>query len=105
MVNQTSAQKFLLKEVIEPTQTIDDGNYIIHSALDNNKVLDVYMGRTTNYTNVQLYDVANYRNNAQIWNIKYLGGGYYSISTLLDSNKVLDLQNNDAVNGGKYSNI
>lgn len=98
--NQTSAQKFLLKEVIEPTQTIDDGNYIIHSALDNNKVLDVYMGRTTNYTNVQLYDVANYRNNAQIWNIKYLGDGYYSISTLLDSNKVLDLQNNDAVNGG-----
>lgn len=98
--NNTDSQKFLIKEVIQPEQTIEDGDYVIHSALNDKMVIDVSGGKTSNYTNVQLYERLNYTNFSQMWHVTYLGDGYYSFSTLLNENKLLDLNNGFEINGG-----
>ena len=98
--NGNNAQKWKFTEVITAEQTLDDGTYIISSALDNNKNLDVSEAKTTNGTNIQIYQ--NNGNNAQKWKITYLNNGYYKIRSALNNNKCLD------VSGGNfnvYSNI
>ena len=79
-----------------PSPKIKNGNYVIRSALNNNKVLDVKGGSNTSGTNVQLYDYN--ASNAQIWNITYLKDGYYKISSKINNKLVLD------VSGGKKNN-
>lgn len=68
---------------------IENGNYVIRSALDNNKVLDVSGGSNKSGANVQLYDYN--ATNAQVWHITYLGDDYYKISSHLNGNLVLDV--------------
>ncbi|MCI8760757.1 MAG: hypothetical protein HFJ34_06590 [Clostridia bacterium] len=100
--NGTRAQKFKLDKL---DRTIEDGNYVIRSALDNNKVLDVEYGSKTSGTNVQLYDYNG--SNAQIWNITYVKDGYYKISSQLDNNLVIDVSGGSKNNGANvqvYSN-
>lgn len=83
------AQKFKIIEDINVEKTIEDGTYILNSALDESKVLDVNSSSTTNGTNVELFSNKNGIN--QKWSIKYLNNGYYSISSKLNDNKCLDI--------------
>ncbi len=92
--NSTKAQKFKLDK---QDRTIEDGTYVIKSALNNNKVLDVQCGSNTSGTNVQLYDYN--ASNAQIWNITYLKDGYYKISSQINNQLVLDVSGASKNNG------
>ena len=69
-------------------QTIDDGTYVIKSALNENYVLDVAWASTEQGANIEMYQRNNENN--QKFNIKYLGNGYYTIAAL-HSNKLLDV--------------
>lgn len=91
--NNTNAQKFKLvkEENIEGTQSISDGNYVIESALQSGKVLDLTSGSTINGNSIQLYSKNNTK--AQIWNVKYDGAGYYSITSYLADNKGFECSN------------
>ena len=82
-------QVFKLNKI--PTKTIDDGIYIINSALNNNKVIDLAGGNSNNKTNIQLYD-SNYTK-AQYWNIQYQNNGYYKITSSLNQNKCITVSN------------
>lgn len=93
--NNTNAQRFKIVEMVEAKQTIADGTYYISSALDNNKVLDVYGGNTNNKTNIQLYQFNN--TNAQMWRVKYLNNGYYSITSKLNRSKCMDVDNGSSI--------
>ncbi len=76
--------------------TIKEGVYTIKSALDNNKVIDVYNGNTVDQTNVQLY--SSNGTVSQKWYVKPIEDGYYEITTMLDNSKSLDV-----AGGGKTS--
>lgn len=98
--NGNNAQKWIFTEVIKAEQVLEDGTYIISSALDNNKNLDVSEAKTINGTNVQIYQ--NNGNNAQKWKITYLNNGYYKIRSALNNNKCLDIS---GANFNVYNNI
>ena len=90
------AQIYIFKPNVSFAQnkkTLEDGTYIIKSALNENYVLDVENASTEQFANVLLYQ----RNNAnnQKFSVKYLGDGYYTI-TAVHSNRLLDV-----ANGGK----
>ena len=92
--NGTDAQRFLLKKIPNEGANINyvdikNGTYIISSAKDNNKVIDLAGGIVNNCNNIWLYE-ANYTD-AQKWNISSDGSGYYNISTYLNSNYVMDI--------------
>ncbi len=70
------------------TVDIEEGTYIIKSAINNDYVLDIYAGLKTNGANVQLYKSNG--SNAQKWIIKKLDNNCYSLSAVV-SNKVLDV--------------
>ncbi|MGN1300955.1 MAG: RICIN domain-containing protein, partial [Clostridia bacterium] len=70
-------------------RTIEDGTYVIKSALNENYVLDVAGGSTVNWANIQLLK-SNGMNN-QKFNVKYLGDGYYQIIAV-HSGKSLDVK-------------
>ena len=74
---------------IQGEKTIEDGTYVISSALNSKFVLDVLGGSQDNGANVQLYEysaVAQKR-----FKVTYLGDGYYSIIAV-HSNKSLDVK-------------
>ena len=87
----TVNQKFKFeKEVIEePVKTIEDGTYVIKSALNENMVLDVAYKSVSNGANVQLFNYTG--SNNQKWNVKYLNNGYYSIKTAMSDSMSLDV--------------
>lgn len=87
--NNSTAQQFKLVEVIEGTKTIEDGTYMINSAINEKQVLDVTGAKSTNGTNIELYQTNNGLN--QKWEIKYLDDGYYSMTSKLNKNKCLDV--------------
>lgn len=77
--------------------SIEEGIYKIQSALDSNKVLDLYSGKSYNNNNIQLYQYND--SNAQKWYIKNAGDGYYSITSLIDENFSLDVKSAGRSNG------
>lgn len=89
--NNTKAQKFKLLKTSEGTgvSTLDNGIYIIESALNTNKVLDVPGGNSSNGINLQIYDSNG--TNAQKWQFSYVGNGIYKIVSLKDLTKSLDV--------------
>ena len=100
--NGLNAQKFKFEEVINESinnntstgnvvgsKTIEDGTYIIRSAINNKYVLDVLGASKDNGANVQLYEYSI--GNQKRFNVKYLGDGYYSI-VCVHSNKALDVK-------------
>lgn len=89
--NNTNAQKFKLLKTSEGTgiSTLDNGIYIIESALNTNKVLDVPGGNSSNGINLQIYDSNG--TNAQKWQFSYVGNGIYKIVSLKDLTKSLDV--------------
>ena len=83
-LNDSIAQAFKLKSVA----LINDGTYVIQSAIVTPMVLDISGGSTSNGGNVQIY-----RSNgtaAQQFVIKHLGGGIYSIQNA-NSGLMLDV--------------
>ena len=71
------------------TQTIEDGTYVIRSAINSKFVLDVYGALKDNGTNVQLYEYTS--DPQKRFKVTYLGDGYYSIIAE-HSNKSLDVK-------------
>ncbi|MEE3343281.1 MAG: RICIN domain-containing protein [Bacilli bacterium] len=92
--NNSTAQKFKLVEEINHEKTIDDGIYVISTALSDSKVLDVHGASLANKTNIEIYQRKDSIN--QRWRIKYLSDGYYKITSMLSNNKCLD------INGAKF---
>ena len=78
---------------IENLDSIEDGDYFIQSAMDENYVLDVSGGSKSNGGNVQIYE-QNYTY-AQGWNVSHDENGYVTFSCL---NSILALD-------GKAANV
>ena len=87
--NKTKAQKFKFEKYgITGTKTIDDGTYVIQSAINNKYVLDICAASKLDSANVQLYSDANVPQ--QRFNVKYLDNGFYVI-TSVHSGKAIDV--------------
>lgn len=97
--NGTKAQKFNFIKTAQgiSSKVISNGFYRIVSALDNNMVLDLYNGFSSNGTNVQLYKSNG--SNAQKFEVTYLDNGYYKISSMLDLTKSFDVASAGTANG------
>ena len=83
-------------------QNIENGTYIIRSALDNNYVLDVNGASKEDGANVQIWQNGNVSN--QRFNIVYVSDGYYKIISE-HSGKVLDVLNESKQKGTKIKKI
>ncbi len=86
----TSAEK------VTGEKTIEDGTYIIKTALDENYVLDIGGASTENGGNVQLWSSCSVPQ--QRYKVKYLGNGCYSM-TAEHSNRVLDVAGGSMADG------
>ena len=75
---------------------VEDGTYIIKSAINNGYVLDVYGGSTNNKANVQIY--SNNSSKAQNWIISHDEKGYIVVTNAA-SKKVLDVDGANTKNG------
>ncbi len=93
--HETPAQKWKLEKV----EILEDGNYMIVSALDNNKVLDISGGAegAKNGTNIQLWQKNNSK--AQEWKVTY--NKEDDTYTLVNpyTKRALDVNRADIVNG------
>ena len=72
---------------IESHKTIEDGTYIIETAVSSNYVLDVSGGSKENEANVQIYEKNS--TTSQKFKVEYIDG--YYVITAQCSNKVLDV--------------
>lgn len=82
-----------MKKIIN--KNMDNASYDINVIINNNYALNVYGGKKTNGTNVQLY---KYKVDPSVhWIIKDVGGGYYNI---ISKSNNLALE----INGGKVKN-
>ena len=90
--NDTNAQKFKFEKYeegkITGKKTIEDGTYIIKSAINNNYVLDISAGSKQNGGNLQIWTNSNVAQ--QRFGVQYLNNGYYTI-TSINSDKVLEV--------------
>ena len=75
---------------------LEDGVYTIHSAINDNYVLDITGGIVYNSNNLQLYQ--NNNSNAQKFRITNLSDGYVKISSIINDSYSLD------VTGSYYNN-
>ena len=83
---------FNIKESLatENTKTIEEGTYVIKSAINDKFVLDIEDASKANGANLQIYQSNG--TNAQKFKVKYLNNGYYTIESV-NSGKVLDVDN------------
>lgn len=88
-IEEKQVKEFLTKSS-ENKQTIKDGYYVISSAINENKVLDISAASKDNCANVQIWENVNVKQ--QKFKVTYNGDGYYTIQNIL-SNKVLDVAN------------
>ena len=81
---------FNIKESLatENTKTIEEGTYVIKSAINDKFVLDIEDASKANGANLQIYQSNG--TNAQKFKVKYLNNGYYTIESV-NSGKVLDV--------------
>lgn len=98
-IEDNDYQIFYFKEIsVEPEQKIyKDGNYIIKSSIDNNKVLDI-----ENRINITLTNISNSK--SQIWNITNIDNKYYKITSATNNNMSLTLDNNKNIILEKWQN-
>lgn len=84
------------KPIGDPKKNVQEGTYVITSALNGNLAIDIANASKENGANAQLY----YKNGtgAQSFQISYVGNGYYTIKNT-NSNKVLDVKNGHAAAG------
>lgn len=82
--------------VTDNNKTIEEGTYIIKSAINENYVLDIDGASKLDKGNLQIWTNSNVTQ--QRFNVKYLENGYYTI-TNVNSGKVLDVSNGDKESG------
>ncbi|MBQ0059417.1 MAG: RICIN domain-containing protein, partial [Lachnospiraceae bacterium] len=88
-------QKFVL-EIVDAKRTMPNGMFILATASDHSKVIEVANKAKTNGANIQLGNLGD--TNAQKFNLNYLGDGYYQIVNVR-SNRVIDIQGGNATPG------
>lgn len=101
--NNSKAQRWVLAQNLEPDELaadhrndVKDGIYTIHSAVNQNYVLDVSGGSKSNRANVQVY--TSNETNAQKWKVTHDSNGYLTL-TNVGSGKVLDVNSAATANG------
>lgn len=98
--SQNNRAQMFKFEVVQPIeakqQSIADGTYTIHSALNENFVLEVANNSLQNGGNIQLFANSSYIN--QKFNLRYLNNGYYEF-TSYTSKKSFDVANSGVTNG------
>lgn len=104
--NGTSAQRFYATNLSSSTVVdawakmnagvLSDGTYVLSSALNSSKVLDVQWGSTANGANVWIY--AKNGSTAQSWRVSHDSNGYVTL-TNVGSGKALDVSGGVAQNG------
>lgn len=94
------AQKFRFEKIYNIGKTIENGVYTISTAMDENKVFDLYGGYIKDNTNLQLYN--SHGGDGQKFYVTYLGDGFYSIKSYLNINYGLSANKNN-VELYKYS--
>ena len=84
-------QKFIFDKVVKVNgeKIIEDGEYKIRIAQDENKVFDIKGGSNNSQAKLQIWDDCNVKQ--QRYLIKYMGDGFYKI-TARNSSKVLDVE-------------
>lgn len=82
--------KFNKAQQVKGTKTIEDGRYIIKTALDEKKVIDITGALSTDKVNVEIWQ--NNKGKNQMFDIKYLDNGYYTIQAV-HSKKLLTVAN------------
>lgn len=98
--NRSNAQKFkFAKDTDMETDKLPegDGTYIISTALNEDKVLDVAGGATNNGANIRLWRSANVKQ--QKFKLTYNATTKTYTMTVTHSNKVLDVENGASANG------
>ena len=94
--NNSAAQKFKF-EKINSNELIEEGDYYIRSALDNNLVLNISTGTTDNGSNIELYSWSE--TDLQAWHVKPISKNHYYITSKLNNNKSLDVAGGSKKNG------
>ncbi|MCF2557955.1 RICIN domain-containing protein [Fournierella massiliensis] len=92
---KTAAQKFKLERT-DDSVFVENGTYIIQSAVNQQKVLDISGASKANGGNVQIY--MDNGTLAQGFEIQAVGNGYYTIKNL-NSQKMLDVDSAAQTNG------
>ena len=87
--NSVAAQQYSFQNV-GSGQVISNGMYILTSAVNNNKAIDIASGSRDDGANVQLWDSNS--TIAQKYRINYVGSGAYTIQSV-KSGKYLDVSN------------
>ena len=100
--NTSNAQKFRFTETEASSYTMayEEGRYVIKSAIDSSKVIDINGAKKANGTNVQIYN-SNSRS-GQNWRLEYIGDGAYVIRSFLNPNLVLSASGNNVISS-KYT--
>lgn len=98
--NKSNAQKFkfIKTTAIMGEQTLKDGYYVIRSAINTKKVIDISSASKDSGAKVQLWEYAEAKQ--QMYKVVYDGLGCYTIKNL-NSNKNLDVVGAGMVNGTK----
>lgn len=105
--NGTNAQQWTISKAPTMREYLDDlaskhrgdlsdGTYVVESALQSGKVMDVSGGSTADYGNVQLY--TDNGTDAQVWKVSHDGKGYVTF-TNANSGKVLDVNGASTASG------
>ena len=105
--NGTNAQQWTISEAPTMREYLDelaskhrgdltDGTYVVETALQSGKVMDVSGGSTSDYGNVQLY--ADNGTDAQVWKVGHDSRGYVTF-TNVNSGKVLDVNGASTASG------
>lgn len=105
--NGTNAQQWTISKAPTMREYLDelaskhrgdltDGTYVVETALQSGKVMDVSGGSTSDYGNVQLY--ADNGTDAQVWKVGHDSRGYVTF-TNANSGKVLDVNGASTASG------
>lgn len=105
--NGTNAQQWTISKAPTVREHLDelaskhrgdlaDGTYVVESALQSGKVMDVSGGSTSDYGNVQLY--TDNGTDAQAWKVSHDSKGYVTF-TNANSGKVLDVNGASTASG------
>lgn len=105
--NGTNAQQWTISKAPTVREHLDelaskhrgdlaDGTYVVESALQSGKVMDVSGGSTADYGNVQLY--ADNGTDAQVWKVSHDSKGYVTFANA-NSGKVLDVSGASTTSG------
>ena len=87
----------MISSLCATAQTIAEGTYVIRSSVNQNFVIDLDCGRTTNGSLVHLWTYYGSRN--QLWCVKHNQGAIV-IQSAVDPNYVVDLASINAKDGG-----